>query len=102
MEREKGADPRPLRLQPQVSDAQKAAAALVKRGAMCPQRRRLRSAHDGLHRHALAVCRGGGETSGLSAAQSGYAPEAKPALAREPIASRPLRIFTRTAPWLCL
>src|SRR5262249_34779733 len=79
----------------------KAAAALVKRRAMCPRRRRLRSARDELHRHALAVCRGGGETSGLSAAQSGYAPEAKPALASEPNASRPLRILTRTAPWLC-
>ena len=54
-----------------------------------------------LLRHALAVRCGGGETSGLSAAQSGYAPEAKPALASEPIASRPSRIFTRTAPRLC-
>jgi hypothetical protein len=50
------------------------------------------------YRHALAVRRSGGETRGLSAAQSGYAPEAKPALASEPMARRPLRIFTRTQP----
>src|SRR5215472_7610686 len=63
---------RPLRFSRKFPTRKKAAAALVKRGAMCPRRRRLRSARDELHRHALAVCRGGGETSGLSATQSGY------------------------------
>ena len=58
------------------------------------------SARDGLLRYALAV-RCSGRESGLSVAQSGYAPEANPALASEPIASRPLRIFTRTVPRLC-
>jgi membrane protein len=51
--------------------------------------------------HVLAVRRGGRETNGLSAVQSGNAPEAKPAPASEPIASRPSRIFRRTAPRLC-
>src|SRR5262245_38677278 len=58
-----------------------------------------RASCDDLIPQALAVC-DVGKVNGLSAAQSGSAPDAKPAPASEPICKRPSRILRRTAPRL--